>query len=89
MLFRCILAFLYEGLSVRRSVGPSVGDAFFRILKREFLAAEMDAIELIVTMGTVVMRGDERVVVTRDGIDDLIHFPSSSLSPPYPIISLL
>ena len=75
--------------SVRPSVRPSVGDAFFRILKREFLTAEMDGIELIVTMGTVVMRGDEMVEVTRDAIYDLRHFSSSSLSPPHPIISLL
>ena len=31
---RCVLAYLYEGLSVgpsdRRSVGPSVGDAFVK-----------------------------------------------------------
>ena len=34
ILFRCVLASLYEGLSVRpsvgRSVGPSVGDAFVK-----------------------------------------------------------
>ena len=33
LVFRCVLASLYEGLSVRRSVGPSVGRSVRRSVR--------------------------------------------------------